>query len=96
MKVIGVLLSLLTILFAGLAAANTIEIDEQFTSEKINSVYYSFAPTSIATAQQSDLKQWQTLTNKPLNLGPLTGTGMPAEYILTQEEIALQLYNNFK
>ncbi|WP_339684193.1 diguanylate cyclase [uncultured Pseudoalteromonas sp.] len=69
MKVIGVLLSLLTILFAGLAAANTIEIDEQFTSEKINSIYYSFAPTSITTAQQSDLKQWQTLTNKPLNLG---------------------------
>ncbi|WP_338411347.1 7TMR-DISMED2 domain-containing protein, partial [Pseudoalteromonas nigrifaciens] len=69
MKAIGVLLSLLTILFAGLAAANTIEIDDQFTSEKINSIYYSFAPTSITTAQQSDLKQWQTLTNKPLNLG---------------------------
>ncbi|MBB1384604.1 diguanylate cyclase [Pseudoalteromonas sp. SG45-5] len=63
------LFSLLMLLCAFFSFANPIIINQDFKQQNINSLHYSFAPTSLLNATQSDFKKWQKITNKPLNLG---------------------------
>lgn len=65
MTLIGLLL--LNCVF--LCSASAIELDEKFKFQKIDALYYSFIPTSIANARHSNENDWIALKNKPLNLG---------------------------
>jgi diguanylate cyclase (GGDEF)-like protein len=63
------LLVLLIMLTAGGVSAHDITLNASFKTQKITTVYYSFAPTSLASAQQLEVKNWHRLTNRALNLG---------------------------
>ena len=63
------LLSLLILLCTFCSFANTVTIKHDFESQNIDSLYYSFEPNSISDATQSNYKNWQKTSNKPLNLG---------------------------
>lgn len=62
-------LGLLILLCTFCSFANTVIIKHDFESQDIDSLYYSFKPTSISNATQSNYENWQKITNKPLNLG---------------------------
>jgi diguanylate cyclase (GGDEF)-like protein len=57
------------VFYASCFPASAIEINSEFYSKKIEDIHYSFAPTSLEDARQSNLQEWLLLNNKPLNLG---------------------------
>lgn len=68
MSYVKALFSLLMLLCAFFTFADPV-INDHFKHESINTVRYSFEPTSLLSATQSDFNQWHTIKNKPLNLG---------------------------
>ncbi|MEM7148292.1 MAG: 7TM-DISM domain-containing protein, partial [Pseudomonadota bacterium] len=69
MRIFSTLLAFIMVFFTSCFPATAIDINSEFSSKKIESIHYSFTPTSLEDAQQSNLQQWQSLNNKPLNLG---------------------------
>lgn len=69
MIVAKVLFSLLTLVCVFNASANPIVISQNFKSQNIINLNYSFEPTSILEARNSNLKNWHSLKNSSLNLG---------------------------
>ena len=63
------LLSLLIFLCTFCSFANPVVIKDDFKSQNINNLYYSFKPTSLLNAQRSSDIKWQKNIGKPLNLG---------------------------
>jgi len=63
------LLSLSILLFAFHSLASPVIIQHDFNSQNISNLYYSFEPTSLLNAQQSNGIDWQKNTDEPLNLG---------------------------
>ena len=69
MRTLGTLMATLVMFFTPYLPANAIEINSEFSSKEITSIYYSFTPTSLENARQSNLQNWHKPTNKPLSLG---------------------------
>ena len=69
MRIYSTLLAFILVFFTSCFPATAIDINSEFSSKKIESIHYSFTPNSLEDAQQSNLQQWQSLNNKPLNLG---------------------------
>ena len=69
MRIFSTLLAFIMVFFTSCFPATAIDINSEFSSKKIESIHYSFTPNSLEDAQQSNLQQWQSLNNKPLNLG---------------------------
>ena len=63
------LLVFILVFYASCFPASAIEINSEFNSKKIESIHYSFTPTSLEDARQSNLQEWLLLNDKPLNLG---------------------------
>ena len=69
MRTFCALLVFIMVFYASCFPASAIEINSEFNSKKIEDIHYSFAPTSLEDARQSNLQEWLLLNNKPLNLG---------------------------
>lgn len=69
MRTFCALLVFIMVFYASCFPASAIEINSEFYSKKIEDIHYSFAPTSLEDARQSNLQEWLLLNNKPLNLG---------------------------
>ncbi|XQF92764.1 diguanylate cyclase [Pseudoalteromonas espejiana] len=62
------LLSLFMLLCSFCSVASPV-ITQNFKSVKIDTLHYSFSPTSAKNAYQSNINDWQKIADKPLNLG---------------------------
>ncbi|GAA70966.1 hypothetical protein P20439_1033 [Pseudoalteromonas sp. BSi20439] len=69
MRTFCALLVFILVFYASCFPASAIEINSEFNSKKIESIHYSFTPTSLEDARQSNLQEWLLLNDKPLNLG---------------------------
>ncbi|GAA61003.1 GGDEF domain protein [Pseudoalteromonas sp. BSi20652] len=63
------LLSMLMLFCTFFSYANPVIIQHGFKYQDINELHYSFEPTSLLSAQQSNQELWHKKLNKPLNLG---------------------------
>jgi len=69
MRTFCALLVFTMVFYASCFPASAIEINSEFNSKTIEGIHYSFVPTSLEDARQSNLQEWLLLNNKPLNLG---------------------------